>query len=445
MRELDKSFFQKTVPLTAARLRDTKDANGVRTALLKSEALLQINGIKPFRDDPSSPGSKCLLLQPSILASDRSSWPVELLALVDDQRVDVIDYALHLTYDDWSFSNILDATVPQTEELDETPTGFAQVGHVAHLNLRQKYQPYKHLIGQVILDKSNNTKTVISKTLDVGTKSQFRTFDYEVLAGPDDLNVETSEAGCQFKFNFAQVYWNTRLSHEHERLVQKFRKGEAVCDVMAGVGPFAVPAGKKGIFVCANDLNPASYEALQWAIQRNKVSEYVQPFCADGRQFIRTASDMIRHEPFIVYPKIKVSRKLEPAAQERALIDFLAANPPIYRPSTFDHFVMNLPATAIEFLDSFIGLYQTRDREFQPHGDRNLPLIHVHLFQARRESDREESEEIWSRISRYLEFELRNGQKDQELHYVRLVAPNKKMYCATFRLPPEVAFATRKP
>jgi tRNA (guanine37-N1)-methyltransferase len=50
-----------------------------------------------------------------------------------------------------------------------------------------------------------------------------------------------------------------------------FKPGELVADVMAGVGPFAVPAGKNGVFVWANDLNPDSYESLKDAIVRNKV------------------------------------------------------------------------------------------------------------------------------------------------------------------------------
>lgn len=40
---------------------------------------------------------------------------------------------------------------------------------------------------------------------------------------------------------------------------------------MAGVGPFAVPAGKKGVFVWANDLNPDSIASMRDAITRNKV------------------------------------------------------------------------------------------------------------------------------------------------------------------------------
>lgn len=40
---------------------------------------------------------------------------------------------------------------------------------------------------------------------------------------------------------------------------------------MAGVGPFSVPAAKKGAIVYANDLNPASYESLCENIRLNKV------------------------------------------------------------------------------------------------------------------------------------------------------------------------------
>ncbi len=113
---------------------------------------------------------------------------------------------------------------------------------------------------------------MINKVDDVGTHSEYRTFGYEVLAGPDDMNVELSEENCIFKFDYSKVYWNSRLQTEHKRLVDSFNPGEVVCDVMAGIGPFAIPAGKKRVFVWANDLNPDSYAAMVEAINRNKVS-----------------------------------------------------------------------------------------------------------------------------------------------------------------------------
>lgn len=147
----------------------------------------------------------------------------------------------------------------------------------AHLNIRDEYLPYKNLIAEVILDKNPTLRTVINKVDDVGTHSQFRTFAYEVLCGPDDMNVEMSEENCVFKFDYSKVYWNSRLHTEHKRLVEMFNPGEVVCDVMAGIGPFAIPAGKKGVFVWANDLNPEAHEYMKEGVIRNKVSPFFSP------------------------------------------------------------------------------------------------------------------------------------------------------------------------
>ncbi len=165
------------------------------------------------------------------------------------------------------------AILPEDSQ-DEIPVGFSIVGHVAHLNLRAQYLPYKTLIAAVLLDKNPSVRTVINKTTSIdddAATSVYRTFAYEVLAGPDDMNVEIREEDCVFRFDYSRVYWNSRLNTEHKRLVDLFRPGEVVVDVMAGVGPFAVPAGRKGVFVWANDLNPDSYGALREAIVRNKV------------------------------------------------------------------------------------------------------------------------------------------------------------------------------
>jgi len=50
-----------------------------------------------------------------------------------------------------------------------------------------------------------------------------------------------------------------------------FQPDDVVADVFAGVGPFAVPAARKGCAVFANDLNPSSAKYLSLNVKNNRV------------------------------------------------------------------------------------------------------------------------------------------------------------------------------
>jgi tRNA (guanine37-N1)-methyltransferase len=201
------------------------------------------------------------------------TWTPLLRDGVEKQELGVVPYDLSLDYTFWTYEEVMRCLLPPElrDEHDGFPTGFNQAGHVAHLNLRDAFLPYKKLIAEVLIDKNSGVRTVINKVANVGTESEFRTFAYEVLAGDNDLNVEARENECVFRFDYAKVYWNSKLEGEHRRLVHLFTPGEVVCDVMAGIGPFAVPAGKRGVFVWANDYNPEGYQSLEGNIKRNKV------------------------------------------------------------------------------------------------------------------------------------------------------------------------------
>ena len=49
------------------------------------------------------------------------------------------------------------------------------------------------------------------------------------------------------------MYWNSRLETEHKRLVDGFTGGQTVVDIMAGIGPFAIPAAQRGCTVELRD------------------------------------------------------------------------------------------------------------------------------------------------------------------------------------------------
>jgi tRNA (guanine37-N1)-methyltransferase len=381
------------------------------------------------------------------MQADPKTWSPALRDLETAGTVGLIPYDIQLDYNYFTYSEIMNAIIPPPDEKvhDEIPTGFSQAGHVAHLNLRDRYLPYKHLIASVLADKNPNIRTVINKLDNVGSENAYRTFQYEVLSGPDDMNVTLREQDCTFQFDFSKVYWNSRLHTEHERLCAIFKEGDAICDVMAGVGPFAIPTGKKRAFVWANDLNPDSYASLVTAINLNKVGSYVRPFNEDGREFIKTATASLLTSPEYTVPifaKKKTSRS-DPKPQ----------TPPepiktLVQPRLFSHYVMNLPASAITFLPAFIGLYtgvpgvpaSEIRKMFSPHTEIPLPMIHVYCFSTKSDDNVAETLEICAEISRRLGHEVTPETPELKVWDVRDVAPKKRMFCASFRLPEEVAF-----
>jgi tRNA (guanine37-N1)-methyltransferase len=228
--------------------------------------------------------------------------------------------------------------------------------------------------------------------------------------------------------------------------VQLFKPEDVVADVFAGVGPFAVPAAKKGCAILANDLNPESAHWLAKNISTNHVSDLVRSSCEDGRDFIRNVVDQVLANPFPAYEGPRLSRTQERQQKRQrgkqssdahlSKIESSDAPIPLSR-NRITHFVMNLPDSALEFLDAFRGILTPRGGT----GGRldgvyaTMPMVHCYCFT--RELDPHKAEaDIRQRAEAKIGTELGN---EVTFHKVRSVAPNKDMYCISFRLPREVA------
>eukprot|EP00160_Parvularia_atlantis_P015516 Unigene4463_Nuclearia_a/m.13635 Unigene4463_Nuclearia_a/g.13635 ORF Unigene4463_Nuclearia_a/g.13635 Unigene4463_Nuclearia_a/m.13635 type:complete len:434 (-) Unigene4463_Nuclearia_a:77-1378(-) len=379
---LDRALFTLDVPLKALRVRPADCQWIIKrhgSALL---GLPRFRSVLPAADDASA---RLMLLRRGTASAD--DLPDELRGLVADGKASLVEHTITLDYNYWSSDQLLGAVLPEDAVV---PTSFETVGHIAHVNLRDEQLPFKQLIGQVLLDKNRNIRTVVNK-LDA-IDAQFRFFQMEVLAGDNNTVAEVRENGCTFRFDFAKVYWNSRLYHEHQRLVGLFGAGEVVVDAFAGVGPFALPAARKGCVVLANDLNPQSHEALESNVQLNKLTGKVRCLNLDARAFLR---------------QVLRERHSADAAGKLA-----------------HHVVMNLPATAIEFLDAFVGLFADVPQLLPEQ----LPTVHVHCFSHEIKAP---DADVLARI------EAAMGARPAlyTLHRVRSVAPNKDMLCCSFALP----------
>ena len=328
--------------------------------------------------------------------NDRSFY--RKLVLTADERINVFEnevvkqllnegcqksqFQLTFTYNDWTVDEVLRELLP----VKEIPSAFEIVGHIAHVNLKEDLLPFQHIVGKVIIDKNKpRIETVVNK---IGTiETEYRTFGMKVISGNDKQGwnvVHLKEEGCTFTLDFQNVYWNSRLAGEHHRLVQYIKNapGTVIADVMAGVGPFAVPLtcqNQQRRTVYANDLNPTSYHYLGINAKKNKC-QGLHSYNMDGRAFLHQLD-----------------------ADEHV--------------ATIDHVLMNLPASAPEFLDAFRGWSRS-----------TLLQIHVHCFASKLDTA---NQEAIDRCCRALGCDIDNAN----VHMVRDISPKKNMYCVSFVLP----------
>lgn len=126
---------------------------------------MDIGKIKTIIADPEDPALRRVLLRVAKeedLPEETRAFAAEVGSLVNEEIV--------LGYDHWNASesrkkwiwsrrltfataDILQSISPLADD-EDPPSSFTQTGHIAHLNLRDEWLPFKHIIGQVIIDVS---------------------------------------------------------------------------------------------------------------------------------------------------------------------------------------------------------------------------------------------------------------------------------------------------
>ena len=142
------------------------------------------------------------------------------------------------------------------------------------------------------------------------------------------------------------------------------------------------------------DIISSSNRWLQENVKLNKVSSRVECHNMDARDFIRG------HLPKVLGEASSV------------------------------HVLMNLPALAVDFVDSF------RDILSDDQSVSVAPVAHVYTFIKDAESEDDAKEEVRRKCRQKLfgEEETKHGL-EVDVNFVRNVAPSKDMYRATFAVP----------
>ncbi|KAE8666902.1 tRNA (guanine(37)-N1)-methyltransferase 2 [Hibiscus syriacus] len=400
---LDESQFDVNLKLLALRIPRELCTKATR---LLNGYLLEKPRVKPITEDPTSEKTRYVILSEIVQNPDLSDIQSQILdELKKLCEIEVVPYSLTLGYSYWTADHILKQILPPGVELD-----------------------------------------------------------------------------------YSLVYWNSRLEHEHIRLVSLFRPGETICDMFAGIGPFAIPAALKGCLVYANDLNPDSIHYLKINAKINKVDDCVVAYNMDARKFIAQLmavpvceSNLQSDNSMVKACDTCTVKDIDDAKEEGTKLDVrekevtgtdvknevedvqnsyktvdssvvAGKRPPDcfieesgnvnsghkkkgnahkrMKASTLpktkswehvDHVIMNLPASALQFLDAFRAIISRKNWQGL------LPLVHCYCFIRANET----TESIISEAESALNAKI----KDPVFHRVRDVAPNKAMFCLSFRLP----------
>ena len=195
--------------------------------------------------------------------------------------------------------------------LANLPQALDVVGDIAVIEVPTELDEYKNLIGEAILQIHRNIKTVLAKSGAIS--GTYRIRGYSFIAGEQKTQTIHKEYGVTYHVDLAKAYFSPRLSHEHERVASLVQGGETVVDLFAGVGPFSILIAKKNprVKIYAVDINPEAIELLRVNARINRVENRVFPILGDARQI--------------------TARELK---------------------GTADRVIMNLPETAIEFVDA---------------------------------------------------------------------------------------------
>ncbi|KAM3961905.1 tRNA (guanine(37)-N(1))-methyltransferase [Aphomia sociella] len=363
---------------------------------------LKLENFKPVQDLEDDKFKKCIYLNPETVTKWDDIMDLEKNNLIK-HGINENNFAtkeIQLKYDNWRYETIFKAVLPENEEV---VSGFSQIGHIIHLNLREHLIDYRQLIGQVLVDKVKTCRTVINKSNIIN--NTYRNFSMEVIAGDEDFNVTVKENNCIFQFDFSKVYWNPRLCKEHERILSFLKPADILFDVFCGVGPFSIPAAKRKCKVYANDLNPDSFKWLNHNAKNNKINmSQFKSYNQDGKDFICNV----------------FKQYLIECCQENKTMNGVKI-----------HVTMNLPAMAVEFLKYFKGLMD--DKQYLESFDCEI-IVYVYCFAVGDDPVNVARNMVNSNIGQDISSCI------VDVFDVRNVSPKKEMMRVTFRLTKELLF-----
>lgn len=171
------------------------------------------------------------------------------------------------------------------QEIRSLSSSFDVVGDIAIVKIPAELQAREKLIGDQILHRMKNVKTVLKQDSDV--RGEYRTRDLTLVSGDEKYETIYKESGLLFKVNVKSAYFSPRLSTERLRIRSLVSNGERIFNMFAGVGTFSMIIAKtKKCEIDSIDINPEAIRLALETLNLNKKMEgKVRPIRADAAEY----------------------------------------------------------------------------------------------------------------------------------------------------------------
>jgi tRNA (guanine37-N1)-methyltransferase len=175
------------------------------------------------------------------------------------------------------------------KELEIAPNSFEVIGSkeksVAIVEIPDELESKKELIAEKIMQMHKNVKSVLKKVSE--RKGEFRTREFELVAGNEDTEVLHKEYGYVLRVDPQIVYFSEKEGSERQRIASQVKPNETVMLMFAGIGSFAVSIAKKQPLVgkiISIELNPQAVEYIDENAAINRVADKIVAIEGDVRK-----------------------------------------------------------------------------------------------------------------------------------------------------------------
>ena len=213
-------------------------------------------------------------------------------ALSGEHEIEVVDGELYIPVDQSAGPAAIDPDLdvvhrdPPRQESQTLPAdvlgfepSYERLGDIVIID--EDDDDRARAIADAILESSLPAKTVLNRASPIEGELRVRQWD---VVGGDGTETVHREYGTEFELDIAEVYFSPRLATERHRVITQIDPDEHLFDMFAGVGPFVIPAAKRGADCVGVDLNGAAIDYLRRNADRNGVSDRVTAIHDDVRE-----------------------------------------------------------------------------------------------------------------------------------------------------------------